>query len=133
MVTARCPAHLIKINMLGCGSYILPTVNKAFVIETQKGTQMLSAKWFVSGVSLAVTVGAAYTACALVFWIWPETAVNLMNALFHGMDFRRLRAGPTLFDFGAFTYALVIFMGWAFLLGASYAAMSQALGARQRA
>ena len=119
--------------MLGCGSYILPTVDKAFDIETRKGPQMLSAKWFVSGVALAVTVGAAYTACALVFWIWPESAVKFMNALFHGLDFRRLQAAPRLFDFGAFAYALVIFMGWAFLLGALYAAVSQALRARQRA
>lgn len=71
---AGCPAHLIKINMLGCGSCILPTMDKAFDIETRKGTQMLSAKWFVSGVSLAVTAGAGYA-----------------NGLFHGMDFRRLR------------------------------------------
>ena len=94
---------------------------------------MLSTKWLVSGVSLAVTVGAAYTACALVFRIWPESAVSFMNALFHGMDFRRLQVGPALFDFGAFAYALVIFMGWAFLLGALYAAVSQALGAGRRA
>ena len=94
---------------------------------------MRSAKWFVSGVSLAVTVGAAYTACALVFWLWPGSAVNFMNALFHGMDFSRLQAGPTLLDFGAFAYALVILMGWAFLVGALYAAVSQAFGATRRA
>ena len=123
----------MKINTFGCESYILPTMDKAFDIETKKGTQMLSAKWFVSGVSLAVTVGAGYTACALVFWIWPESAVNFMNALFHGIDFRRLQAGPTLFDFGAFAYALAMFMGWAFLLGALYGAVSQALGAGRRA
>ena len=110
-----------------------PTVDKAFDVEIRKGVQMRSVKWFVSGGSLAVTVGAGYTACALVFWIWPESAINFMNALFHGMDFRRLQAGPTLFDFNAFAYALVIFMGWAFLLGALYAAASQALDARRRA
>jgi hypothetical protein len=87
----------------------------------------------LSGVSLAVTVGAAYTACALVFWIWPESAVNFVNALFHGMDFRRLQAGPKLFDFGAFAYALVIFMGWAFLPGALHGAVSELLVARRRA
>jgi hypothetical protein len=76
--------------MLGCGSCILPTVDQTLDVQTRKGTRMLSAKWFVSGVSLAVTVGAAYTACALVFWIWPESAVNFVNALFHGMDFRQL-------------------------------------------
>ena len=45
------------------------------------------------GTALAVTVGVGYTACALLFWAWPEAAANFMNALFHGLDFRKLQSG----------------------------------------
>jgi hypothetical protein len=59
-----------------------------------------------TGTALAVTVGIAYIACTLVFWAWPEVAANFMNALFHGLDFRKLQSGPAMFSFGSFSYAL---------------------------
>jgi len=73
-----------------------------------------------TGTALAVTVGIGYTACTLVFWLWPDTAANFMNALFHGLDFRKLQNGPMPFNFGAFLYALVPLVVWAFALGAIY-------------
>ncbi len=73
-----------------------------------------------TGTALAATVGIAYIACTLVFWIWPEAAANFMNALFHGLDFRKLQAGATLFSFGSFLYALVVMLVWAFALGALF-------------
>ena len=88
---------------------------------------MVGSRWVVSGISLAVTVGAGYAACALIFWIWPQIAANFMNGLFHGLDFRRLQVGPDLFSFGAFAYALVGITAWAFGMGALYGAVSQAL------
>jgi large-conductance mechanosensitive channel len=73
-----------------------------------------------TGAALAVTVGIGYSACALVFWLWPEAAATFMNALFHGLDFRKLQSGPMLFEFGSFIYALVVMLVWAFALGATF-------------
>lgn len=72
---------------------------------------------FRSGTAFAVTVAVGYAACTAIFWIWPDAAVNFMNALFHGLDFRRLQAGPQLFSFGSFLYALMVTAAWAFILG----------------
>ena len=70
--------------------------------------------------AFALTVGVAYTTCALFFYLWPEPAMNLANALFHGLEFRKLQAGTTLFNFGGFIYALVVMAAWAFVLGALF-------------
>ena len=83
-----------------------------------------------TGVALAVTVGIGYTACALVFWIWPEASANFMSALFHGLDFHKLQSGPTLFSFGSFFYALAILAVWAFAIGAIFGAMQDWVGGR---
>lgn len=81
-----------------------------------------------TGAALAVTAGFGYALCTLVFWIWPDAAANFMNALFHGLDFRKLQAGPTLFSFGSFLYALVVMLVWAFALGALFAWVLDRLG-----
>lgn len=73
-----------------------------------------------TGAALAVTVGVGYSACALVFWAWPEMAATFMNGLFHGLDFRKLQGGATLFSFGSFLYALVVMVIWAFVLGSLF-------------
>ena len=70
-----------------------------------------------TGVAFATTVGIGYALCTVVFWLWPEAAANFMNALFHGLDFRKLQSGPALFSFGSFLYALVVMLAWAFGLG----------------
>jgi len=70
-----------------------------------------------SGVALAITVGIGYTACALAFRAAPDAAMTFMNALFHGLDFRKLQGGPALFDFGSFFFALFVAVVWAFLFG----------------
>jgi hypothetical protein len=73
-----------------------------------------------TGAAFSLTAGVGYAACALVFWIWPDAAVQFMNALFHGLDFRKLQSGPALFTFDSFLYALVGLMIWAFGLGVLY-------------
>jgi hypothetical protein len=73
-----------------------------------------------SGVALAITVGIGYAACALAFGIWPEAAMDFMNALFHGLDFRKLARGPAPFDFSSFFVALCVAVVWAFALGALF-------------
>lgn len=73
-----------------------------------------------TGTALAVTVGVAYALCTLIFWLWPEAAANFMNALFHGLDFRRLQNGSSLFSFGSFLYGELVLAGWAFAFGALF-------------
>ena len=73
-----------------------------------------------TGVALAATVGIGYAVCSLVFWLSPESAAAFMNALFHGLDFRKLQGGESLFRFDSFAYALVGLVGWAFVMGVVY-------------
>ena len=70
-----------------------------------------------TGTAFASTVAIGYTLCTLVFWLWPEAAASFMNGLFHGLDFRKLQAGPTLFSFGSFLYSMVVLAAWAFGFG----------------
>lgn len=70
-----------------------------------------------TGVALALTVGIGYAACALVFRAAPDAAMTFMNALFHGLDFRKLQSGPAPFDFSSFSFALFVAVAWAFVLG----------------
>jgi uncharacterized protein DUF5676 len=72
------------------------------------------------GAALALTVGIGYAACSLVFALFPEAAANFMNALFHGLDFRKLQVTQPLFTFGGFAYALVVLVAWTFALGALF-------------
>ena len=83
-----------------------------------------------TGTALAVTVGIGYTACALVFWLWPDAAATYMNALFHGLDFRKLQSGPAMFNFGSFFYALAVSVVWAFALGAIFGWMLNRVGSK---
>jgi len=85
-----------------------------------------------TGLAFSITVGVAYAACALVFWLWPEASVIFTNALFHGLDFRKLQSGAKLFDFAGFVYALIGLMVWAFVLGTLFAWLSMQLGREGR-
>jgi hypothetical protein len=73
-----------------------------------------------TGLALSVTVGFAYAGCSLFFWLWPQAAVVLTNALFHGLDFSKLHGAPAAYEFSGFVYALVVLMAWSFLLGALF-------------
>jgi uncharacterized membrane protein len=73
-----------------------------------------------TGTALAITVGIAYALCAIAFGLWPEAAATVMNGLFHGLDFRKLQSGPTLFSFGSFFVTLLVLMIWAFGVGALF-------------
>ena len=89
---------------------------------------MTNANAVRTGLVVALTVGIGYSSCALIFWLWPEAAVTFMNGLFHGLDFRKLQGGPSLFSFGAFLYALGVMMVWAFALGTIYGWLQNRIG-----
>lgn len=84
-----------------------------------------------TGTALAVTIAIGYALCTLVFRLWPDAAANFMNGLFHGLDFRKLQSGPSLFSFGSFLYSLLVMAAWAFGLGTVFGWVSGRLGSRQ--
>jgi uncharacterized protein DUF5676 len=87
---------------------------------------------FRIGTVFATTVGIGYAACTLVFWLLPDSAATFMNALFHGLDFRKLQAGSSLFSFGSFLYAEIVLVGWAFALGSLYGWLAERFNALER-
>lgn len=73
-----------------------------------------------TGAALAITVGIAYTLCAAAFWLWPEQGIEFLNAMFHGLDFRKLgQLAP--FTLKLFVIPLLVFVVWGFLVGALFA------------
>lgn len=80
------------------------------------------------GAMLALTVAIGYALCTAVFAAWPDSAANFMTALFHGLDFRKLQAGPNVFSFESFGYAVIVLAGWAFMLGTFFAWLVRTLG-----
>ena len=79
-----------------------------------------------TGAALAATVGVGYALCTLVFWLWPDASANFMNALFHGLDFRKLQSGSSLFSFAGFLYGELVLVAWVFVIGALFGWLAQA-------
>ena len=73
------------------------------------------------GSALALTVMIMYTLCAAAWAMWPEAALDLLNALFHGLDFRRIQMPPQAYSAGMFFLPLAVMTGWGFVTGALYA------------
>jgi hypothetical protein len=70
------------------------------------------------GWAFALTIAIMYTICAMAWVIWQEPALDLLNALFHGLDFRRLQLPGSRFSFVAFVYPLAVMSAWGFTTGA---------------
>ena len=73
-----------------------------------------------TGVTLAATLAIAYTVCSIAYALAPERGVEFVNALSHGLDFRKLGT-PAPLTFLMFFYPLVVLSVWGFLVGALYA------------
>jgi hypothetical protein len=54
-----------------------------------------------------------------------------MNALFHGVDFRKIHAA-TPFAINSFLYVLGVLAVWAYLIGAIYAVVNNLIMVRDR-
>ena len=78
------------------------------------------------GAVLSVTVVVSYLLCAVFWYSLPGPSMDLVNALFHGMDFRKIYS-PAAFAIGSFLYVLVVLAVWAYLLGAIYAVVRNLL------
>jgi len=75
---------------------------------------------WLHGAVLSLTVVISYALCAIFWFAFPGAFLNLLNGLFHGMDFQRLGA-PGPFSIGAFLYVLLVLAVWAYVVGTIYA------------
>lgn len=81
-----------------------------------------------TGVTLSATVVLFYTLCALVWLALPESFMDFVNTLFHGLDFRRLQSGHTLSWWSIILYPAFVFALWFFAAGAFFAWLHNMLG-----
>ena len=84
-----------------------------------------------TGAALALTIAVGYSACTLIFGLWPSAAMQFLNTLFHGLDFSKLETGEP-WSFTAFVCVFLIFAVWGFLMGALFAWFHNRLGGSQR-
>ena len=79
------------------------------------------------GATLSLTVAIGYAACAALWAIWNEPALDFLNALFHGLDFRRIALPRSPYDAWLFVYPLLVMAAWAFFIGALFATINNLL------
>ena len=84
------------------------------------------------GAVLSITAVIAYAFCALFWYAFPNASLNLVNGLFHGMDFRKIASEPA-FSIGSFLMVLVVLAVWAYVVGVFYALVRNQLLAPERA
>lgn len=73
-----------------------------------------------TGIALSLTLLITYSVCSALYALWPEQGIDLFNAIFHGLDFRRLGV-PMPFTFPMFLYPLVVIVIWGFVVGTLFA------------
>ena len=69
-----------------------------------------------TGVTLSLTVAISYSICAALYALWPSQGIDLLNAIFHGLDFHKLEPSSP-FTFSMFLYPLIVFLVWGFAVG----------------
>jgi hypothetical protein len=84
------------------------------------------------GAVLSITVMISYALCALFWFVFTGPSMELLNTLFHGMDFRKIYS-PAPFSAGSFLFVLVVLAVWAYVIGAIYAAVRNLLRVEGRA
>lgn len=82
------------------------------------------------GITCALTVAIVYALCAAVWTAWREPSLDFLNALFHGLDFRKLQAPDSRFGWGAVLLPLGVLGTWAFFTGMIFAALANRLRVR---
>ena len=81
------------------------------------------------GFTVAITVGLFYTACTGLWVVFHEQALDFLNALFHGLDFRRIEVPAWEFRVGTFFYPFFVLVVWGFLMGTFFSWLYECLGA----
>lgn len=85
-----------------------------------------------TGLSLSLLMVVSYTVCAVLYGLRPEEGINFLNALFHGLDFRRLVV-PAPFSLSGFLYPLLVLAVWGFFAGSLFAWLDNLLQGLGRA
>ena len=75
------------------------------------------------GIALAVTLGLMYLLCAALWLMWTKGALDFLNALFHGLDFRKLVLPQKEMSPTTFGLPLLVLTAWGFIAGMLYAAV----------
>ena len=78
------------------------------------------------GAVLSLTVLINYILCTIFWYAFPGPSLDLINGLFHGMDFRKIYAA-TPFSAGTFLYVLIVLAVWSYILGVIYATVRNLL------
>ena len=81
------------------------------------------------GFTMAITVGLFYTACTGLWMMFHEQALDFLNALFHGLDFRRIEISASEYQVATFVTPLIVLVVWGFLLGTIFSWLYGCLGA----
>lgn len=79
-----------------------------------------------TGLALSATMALFCSLCNLVDATWPDQFMKFMNALFHGLDFRKLMTTEP-FTWSSFVYAVVVLAAWGFGKGALFSWVHDAL------
>ena len=82
------------------------------------------------GAVVAITVAISYTLCTLFWFAFNESSIEFLNAVFHGMDFRRIYA-TTAFSLRSFAGVLVVFVVWGYAIGVVYATVRNVVMVRR--
>lgn len=82
------------------------------------------------GAAFALTVVIGYAVCTALWIAFTDPGLGFLNALFHGLDFRRLDTGGG-FSLGGAVYAAAVLAVWAFLIGALFAFVYKQLSAER--
>src|SRR5262245_45851186 len=109
-----------RTRMVRARGALLATSQTSSIHRTEDPMQKLN-PWSV-GAKTALTIVVSYTVCAALFVAFPEASVNFLNALFHGLDFRKLQAPGGGFSLAGFGGVLLTWAIAGFLVGALYAA-----------
>ena len=88
---------------------------------------------FRLGLTLSITVAIGYALCAAAWAVWNESALNFLNALFHGLDFRQLVLPSTGYSPWLFAYPLIVMTAWGFGMGALFAVINNLLDSHRAA
>lgn len=87
---------------------------------------------WIFGAVISITVVITYVVCTLFWFAFPEPSIKLINALFHGMDFRKIFASAP-FSLRDFLYVLLVLSVWGYVVGVVYAVVRNLLLAGRKA
>jgi len=75
----------------------------------------------VLGGALALTIVIMYSLCAVAWAVWHEASLDFLNALFHGLDFRKIQAAQNTFTVSMLFIPMLVMAAWSFATGMLYA------------